>query len=229
MPTDADLTEKTDVQALLRLMTWLSPSFPTGAFTYSHGLEHAVEAGLVTNDEDLRRWISDLLFFGSGWNDSLLLSEAWRRARSGDCLKHVNSLCEALAGSMERHLETTAQGAAFLSAARQWPHPDLDRMPDSCALPVAVGAVAGSHDVCLQAALAGYLHAFCNNLVQASLRLLPVGQQAGVGVMASLEKDILAASAKAAAATLDDLGSSTIISEIMSLKHETQSTRIFRS
>lgn len=229
MPIDAELPAGTNVQALIRLMTWLSPSFPTGAFAYSHGLEYAADIGLVTNEGELRRWIADLLVYGSGWNDSLLLCEAWRCARSGDCLKHVNGLSEALAGSAERHLETMAQGSAFLSAARQWSHPNLDRIPENCALPVALGAVAGFHDICLQAALVGYLQAFCNNLVQASLRLLPIGQHAGVGISASLEKDILAASAKASVATLDDLGSSMILSEIMSLKHETQSSRIFRS
>jgi len=229
MATSTDLPDRSDLLAQLRLMTWLSPSFPTGAFAYSHGLEYAAEVGLVNNDEDVRRWISDLLFFGSGWNDSLLLSEAWRCARSGESLKQVIGLCEALAGSSERHLETMAQGIAFLSAARQWPHPDSGRIPDRCALPVAVGAVTGFHGIGLHAALSGYLQAFCNNLVQASLRLLPIGQQAGVGIMASLEKDILDASAKAAEATLAHLGSSMVISEIMSLKHEAQASRIFRS
>lgn len=210
-------------------MTWLSPSFPTGAFAYSHGLECAVDSGLITDDRQLRSWIADLLVHGSGWNDSLLFCEAWRCARSGNCLTDVNCLAEALAGSAERSLETTAQGAAFLTAARQWPHPDFNRIPDRGALPVAVGAVAGLHDITQHAALGAYLQAFCNNLVQASMRLLPIGQQAGVAITADLEKHILAAAAGATVATLDDLGSSMILSEIMSLKHETQNSRIFRS
>lgn len=229
MHTEAEPYAHTNGQALLRLLTWLSPSFPTGAFAYSHGLEFTADAKLVTDDMDLRSWIADLLAVGSGWNDSVLFAEAWRCARSGDSVQDVGNLAEALAGSAERHLETMAQGAAFLTAARQWPCPNLDRVPENCALPVAVGTVTGLHDIPLQAALTAYLQAFCSTLVQASLRLLPIGQQDGVGIMADLEKDILAIATRAAVATSDDLGSSMVLSEIMSLKHETQTSRIFRS
>ena len=108
---------------LLRLMTWLSPAFPVGGFSYSHGLERAVEDGLVTDRESLADWLGALVEFGSGWNDAVLFAEAWRRASDGADFGDLAELAEALAGSLERHRETTLQGAAFLAAAAGWPHP----------------------------------------------------------------------------------------------------------
>ena len=216
-------------QTLIRLMSWLSPSFPTGAFSYSHGLEFAVHGGLVTGRPDLNRWIAALLTHGTAWNDCVLFAESWRLAQSNDDLCDLSELAEAMTGSSERHLETTAQGAAFLAAAREWPHPGMDRLPDGCALPVAVGALTGLHKIPLQSAIAAYLHGFSNNLVQAGLRLLPLGQQAGVKTLHDLEDCIIRTADRAAASSLDDLGNAAILSEIVAIRHETQNSRIFRS
>src|SRR5690349_613344 len=66
--------------ALLRLMTWLSPAFPVGSFSYSHGLERAVHDGLVAGAGELQDWLEQLLEAGSAWNDAVLFAESWRRA-----------------------------------------------------------------------------------------------------------------------------------------------------
>ena len=223
------MTEHPGNFALLRLMTWLSPAFPVGGFSYSHGLERAVHDGLVSDAGELQDWLAALLEFGSGWNDAVLLAEAWRCVRDGGDPVEVAELAEALAGSEERHRETTLQGAAFLEAASGWPHPFLARLPENCPYCVAVGAVAGAHGVPLGDALSAFLQAFAANLVQASIRLGVTGQAGAVVTIASLETLVLIVAARAKKSTLDDLGSATILSDIAAMKHETQYSRLFRS
>lgn len=216
-------------QMLLRLMTWMSPAFPVGAFSYSHGLERAVHDGLVTGRDELEDWLDDLLTIGSAWNDAVLFAESWRQCHDGNALLELAGLGEAMAGSSERHLETMNQGSAFLRAARAWPDPVFGRLPEHCPFPVAAGAVSGAHDLALVAALSAWLHAFAANQVQAALRLMPLGQQDGVEILASLERTIAATARLAAMTSLDDLGSATLLAEIASLNHETQYSRLFRS
>lgn len=215
--------------ALLRLMAWLSPAFPVGSFSYSHGLERAVHDGLVRDREELQDWLGALLEFGSGWNDAVLFAEAWRRAREGKDLAGVTELAEALAGSRERHMETTLQGAAFIKAASGWPNPVLANLSETTPYCVAVGAVAGAHTIPLDDALAAFLQAFATNLVQAAIRLGVTGQTGGVETVAALEPLILATASRASQSTLDDLGSASVMSEIAAMNHETQTSRLFRS
>jgi urease accessory protein len=107
-----------DDLALLRLMAWLSPAFPVGSFSYSHGLERAVHDGLMGDRTELEDWLRALIDLGSGWNDAVLLAEAHRRAAAELSVSEVVDLAEALAGSAERHRESTLQGAAFIAAAQ---------------------------------------------------------------------------------------------------------------
>ncbi|WP_157016292.1 urease accessory protein UreF [Mesorhizobium xinjiangense] len=223
------MTDTHSGPALLRLLTWLSPAFPVGAFSYSHGLESAVADGLVTDGEQLFEWIETLVESGSGWNDAVLLCESWRRARDGGELTEPAYLAEALAGSAERHMESRLQGAAFLTAAANWPHPAAARLPERCPYPVAVGTICGVHGIACADAAGAYLHAFASNLIQAAIRLGVVGQRDATAVLARLEPVILATANRAARSGLDDLGTATILSEIAAMRHETQHTRLFRS
>lgn len=219
-------------RSLMRLMAWLSPAFPTGSFSYSHGLESAVDAGLIATRDDLADWLSDLVARGSGWNDMVFVAEAWRSCADTGQIDELGELAEALAGSAERHLETMAQGAAFLDAAGARASiiaDDRDTLPTELAYPVAVGLVAGREGVPLADTLTAFAHAFVSNLIQAALRLAPIGQRDGVRVLASLEPLIAQTAERASAAGLDDLGSCTFRSEIMSLRHETLHSRLFRS
>ena len=204
---------------LIRLMTWLSPAFPVGAFAYSGGLEQAVSDGDVHDADSLRDWLASLLAHGNLWNDAVLFAEAHRAAGDAVRLAAVMELADALSGSAERHRETMLQGEAFLAAAASWPHPVLDRLGAAAAYPVAVGAVAVAHGVTAEAGLAAYLHAVASNLVSVAIRCGVVGQKQGVAVLART----------VAEATLDDLGAATMRAEIASLRHETLPVRLFRS
>jgi len=218
----------TDTAALLRLMTWMSPGFPVGAFTYSHGLEWAVENGDVSDAATLRDWLTDVLRFGAGRNDAILAAAGWRVER--DDLEELIALALALNPSEERLLETEAQGRAFVRAARAgWPEiADLDMLA-AAPYPVAVGAVSRRCGVGLSSMLPAFLHGLFSNLVSAGVRLIPLGQSDGVRLLAGLEMPLSALAEEAASLTLDDLGGFAPLIDIASMKHETQYTRLFRS
>lgn len=222
----------TDVQAgaaLLRLLTWLSPAFPVGAFAYSGGLERAVHDGWVKDAGGLDGWIVATLSHGAGWNDAVFFAESWRSREDAERLRAVAELAEALAGSRERHQETMALGSAFWAAASEWALPMAEARGDALAYPVAVGAVAGLNGVALEAGLAAFLHAAASQLVSAGLRLGVAGQRQGVSILSRLEPVLLGLAERAAVSTLDDLGSATIRAEIEVMRHETQYSRLFRS
>jgi urease accessory protein len=223
------MTERALDPRLLRLMAWLSPAFPVGGFSYSHGLERAVHDGLVCDQASLEDWLVQLLEIGSVWNDGVLFAESWRRARDGADFAEVAELAEALTGSRERHAETMLLGAAFLKSASAWPHPGLAELPPDCPYCVAVGATAGAHGIGLEDALSAFLQGFASNLIQAAIRLGVTGQSGAVSVLAALEPLLLETAARATGSTLDDLGSATVMSDIMAMKHETQYSRLFRS
>jgi urease accessory protein len=222
--------------ALYRLLAWLSPAYPVGAFSYSHGLEWAVEEGDVRDAESLHCWLIDILRHGVGRNDAILFAHAHRAAASDDevALGEIVELALALSPSRERHLETTAQGNAFLKATRDaWPCAALDRLartaPGDIPYPVAIAVAAAGHGIALEPALAPYLQAFIANLVSAGVRLVPLGQTAGLRVLAALETEVTAAAAAANAAPLDAVGGAAIRADLASMRHETQHTRLFRS
>lgn len=229
-------TETPDKQALYRLMAWLSPAYPVGAFSYSHGLEYAVEAGLVRDAETSLDWLADLIRLGGGWNDGVFLVCAHRAVTQGDraALREVAELAAACAPSAELALETGAQGAAFIRTTRMaWACDRFDWLieewPGPYCYPVAVGAAAAAHDLALTWTLPAYLQAFAANLVSAAVRLVPLGQSDGQIVTAALEPVVLLAASELREATPDDVGTATVMSDLCSMYHETQYTRLFRS
>jgi urease accessory protein len=215
-----------DDAALLRLLTWLSPAFPTGGFAYSHGLEWCVEAGDVTDEASLTAWLRDVLAHGALWSDVILLRQVFQ---GGDPAA-LAELGIALASSAERRLETSAQGAAFALAAAAWPAAALAEWGEApLPYPVAVAALAAAQGVAEDAAALAFLHAAAANIVSAAVRLVPLGQAAGLRVQAALEQNILAAVAATRGLGLADLGTASWAADIAAMRHETQYTRLFRT
>jgi urease accessory protein len=225
-----------ETAALYRLMTWLSPSFPVGAFAYSSGIEWAVETGDITDAASLRDWLAAMLADGSGFCDGVFLAQAHRTAEADDeaALREIAGLAAAYVPSRERQLETTTQGRAFVEIARAaWSCDGLDLMIASCGetivYPVAVGIVSAAHGIPLSATLHAFLHALVSNWISAASRLIPLGQTDSQRVLASLEAVVATTADRAMAATLDDLGSACFRADLSSLQHEAQYTRLFRS
>ena len=209
-------------------MTWLSPAFPTGAYAYSHGLEWAVEAGDVRDEAGLLLWAADVIAHGSGRTDAILLRHAYRATDLAD----VAELAAAAQSCRERRMETLAQGDAFAIAAQVWGAPLLDQLRWDglpIAYPVAVGALAQAQGVREDPAALAFLHAFAANLVSAAVRLVPLGQTAGLRTLAALEPVLADVAADTRHATLDDLGGACFRSDIAAMRHETQHTRLFRT
>ena len=223
-----------DQAALFRLMAWLSPAFPTGAFSYSHGIEYAVEAGLVNNRETLAEWVCHILTDGAGRVDSMLFRAAYQSANRPQDLDEIIELAAAFRGSGETALESTQQGGAFLAVTRAaWPDHRLDALAERhrdkpLALPVVV-AIACAGRIPLPAALAAYLQALGANLVSAGVRLIPLGQSDGQRTLAALERFVRIAAERALATPPEEIGSAAPMVDWTSMRHETQYTRLFRS
>jgi urease accessory protein len=237
-PLDSRLrrNERLESSALYRLMAWLSPAYPVGAFSYSSGIEWAVEAGDIKDAETLRQWLAAMLAEGGGFCDAVLFVHAHRAiAKSDDAaLRDVAALAAALVPSKERFLETTAQGRAFLDATKAaWPCPALVRLqdawPGAVALPVAVAVACAGHDIACEPALGAFLQALTANWISAGVRLIPLGQTDGQRVLAALEATVAAAAERALATPLDEIGSATFRADLATMWHETQYTRLFRS
>ena len=213
--------------SLLRLMTLFSPVFPVGGFAYSHGLEQAVHENFITNAEDLFDWLDALANHGSLHNDAVFIAEAWRSTDQEKSIIALVEIANANAASKERLMEIDLQGAAFCKAITEMEV--SNKIYKTLPYPIAVGVLGYRLEIKLPSLLMAYLHAFISNLVQAAIRLVPLGQSDGVKTMARMEERVLSLVMQSDKLTLDNLGSCCLLSDIMAMRHETLYSRIFRS
>ncbi|MBS4009741.1 MAG: urease accessory protein UreF [Roseovarius sp.] len=204
----------------LTLVQWLSPAFPTGAFAYSHGLEAEIAAGTVRDAASLAVWLGNILRYGAGWQDAVLLAHAL----DGEC-DTLDDLARALQPCAERLQESREQGAALARCVAGI----TGRALPARLLPVAVGEAAAALDLPKRDVIALYLQGFVGNLVTISIRHVPLGQTDGQAVLARLLPDIQAQADRAAQATLDEIGTCALAGDLAALRHETQDVRIFRT
>jgi len=227
-----------------QLLTWCSPAYPIGAFSYSHGMEWAVERGTVTTLAGLLDFVGAVLERGGGWVDAVLFAQAWRAAQQPSAtwnaharsqLRGIAELAAAFRATAETALESRQQGAAFLSVTlKAWPHPRLaDFAADMRGLPiahsVAVAVACAAHGIGLSLAIQAFIQSIGANLVSAGARLIPLGQTAAQIAIARLAPIVAATAARAVTTELDELGTCTPGLELCSMRHETQYTRLFRS
>lgn len=233
MTTSIEPAAAWNAAALYRLLAWTSPAYPIGAYTYSHGIEYAVEEGFVRDRETLVDWIGWVLRHGAGRLDAVLFAESYRAAGDAARLTDLTELGRALRGSAETALESRQQGASFLAITRAaWPDPRLDAAAECLGeeVPLAVAvALAAAGRIELELALTGYLHAFAANLVSAGVRLVPLGQTDGQRALAALEPIVREAVSAALTTPIEEAGSAAPMVDWTSMRHETQYTRLFRS
>lgn len=218
-----------DTAALQKLLTWLSPAFPVGAFAWSAGLETVIAERRVHDRQTTQDWIAANLTHGGIRTDTILLAHAHRGNGDPATLRDLADLCLALIPARERIEETTITGDAFAAAANAWPSPVFGRLPAPCPYPVAIGAIAAAHDIGLEATLTAFLTATVHGQVSVAVRLVPIGQSDGLAIMAALEGSIAAMAMQCQHAGLDDIGSMAYAADIAQMRHETLRTRIFRS
>lgn len=220
---------------LYTLQTWLSPSFPVGAYTYSHGLENAFETGLVTNVEEAVDWIGDIVSRGNGFADAVFLREALNAviAKDEKRLAHVSEYATAFCGTQELRLESEQQGAAFVDTVQAIDrNPGLDLLAKSPApypYAVALGAAAGGIGIAPAAAITAYLHALVGNLSSALVRIIPLGQTDGQRIITRLKPVVETSAATALETTIEEVSTATLMVDLSSMQHELQYTRLFRS
>ena len=214
------MTMTTDILALSQL---LSPGFPVGAFAYSHGLETAVSEGQIVSAPSLQSWLIDLLEHGGAQSDALLLNAAFGSAE--DAVQNIDAYARAFAASAERLRETDLQGAAFCETVQKAWGIELGRL----CYPVAVGRVAATLALDPEITTAMYLQSFIANLIAAAMRLVPFGQVDGQKTQIALKHQCAEIAKQLQGATLNDLHNSAWMSDITSMRHETQYSRIFRT
>src|SRR5262249_35680697 len=237
--TMRDEQDRVSSLALMRLQSWLSPSFPSGSYSYSHGIEWAVEAGHVRDRDSLVDWLEADLCHGSGRNEAIFFSTAWRCALDADPAKLLNiaELAAAFRGTSELALESSQQASACLAVLRRvWPDCSLDALSQMLherrvqpALAVVLGVSSARHGIPITLALPAFLQSYVANLVMAGVRLVPLGQTDGQLAIGELEGAVLAISTQSEDATIEDLGSTALMVDLASMAHETQYTRLFRS
>src|SRR5262245_5046830 len=226
-------------RSLIRLQQWLSPAFPIGSYSYSHGLEWAIESNQIHNRTSLTDWLDADLRFGSGRNDAIFFVAAWRCAAGGHDTRLVETaeLSAACRATSEFALEASQQGASCLSTLREvWCDPAIDALSEAlrqrniqAVLPIVIAVRSARAGVPIGPALRAFLSALVSNFVSAGVRLIPLGQTDGQRALADLEDAVLEASERALTADLDDLGSAALMVDFASMSHETQYTRLFRS
>ena len=226
----------TTEQALYKLQTWFSPSFPVGAYTYSHGLETAFEQGFVLTIEEACDWIDGIVTSGNGFADTVFLARSHEAAGQEDYaqLVKIAEYAAAFSGTPELRLESEAQGAAFIDVIlKVEPVKALEELTKTWsgpyAYPVVVGTAAGGIGIDQQATCTAYLHGFVANLSSALVRIVPLGQTDGQRIIARLGGAVEETVAKALKTSLEGVSTSTLMVDLTSMQHETQYTRLFRS
>ena len=207
-------------ESIMILQAWFSPSFPVGAFSYSHGLETAINSGFIKSSNDLVGWINHLLKEGSGWNDGVFLSAAYNN------VSDANGLCLSLAASRERHLETSEMGSAFVRAVNNVYGLELKK---NLTYPVAIGKAAREFKIDLRLTLQSFLQSFVNNLIHVGIRIIPMGQEAGQDCLFRLMPNIKSLSEELANSSLYDLRGGAFFADLLSMHHEYSEQRIFRT
>jgi urease accessory protein len=206
---------------LITVMQWLSPAFPIGGFAYSHGLEWAINKGYVSNREELQKWISDLLEYGSLKNDAILI----KLVLQGSDPKEINELAMALCPASERLSETQLQGGAFCKIMREVWSLEIDELT----LPIALALAAKNESIDQNLVVPAYLHSFCSNLISVAMRLIPIGQTDGQKTLRELSPLISDSVRSVAKSDKDDLGSACFLSDVSAMQHEYLQPRVFKT
>jgi urease accessory protein len=202
---------------LVRLLQLASPTLPVGAYSYSQGLEAAVEAGIVSDAASAERWIADVLEFSLARMEAPLL---WRMMHGED----LNELFIASRESAELRAETLQMGHSLLRLFEELGFEDLPK--GDVAFPTAYALAARKWNIEPRAALVGYLWSWLENQVMAAVKAVPLGQTAGQKMLVSLGDRLERIAEDAAQAEFSNFAPGLAV---LSARHETQYSRLFRS
>ena len=233
-------TEPADAAAeaatLLQLIWLASPALPVGGFSYSEGLEAAVESGLVSNAAQAGQWLQDQLLLGQARGDLALVAAAFVAWRAGDLVRieALNSWVQATRESSEWRLQAEQMGRSLTDWLRQRDPADprvstLAALAPAPTWPVALALAAERTGAPLRTALLALAFGWAENMVQAAVKAVPLGQSAGQHLLGDLAARVPAAVDDAIARDDGTRFAFTPMLAILSAQHETQYSRLFRS
>jgi urease accessory protein len=227
---------ETSPTALLELMQLASPALPVGGFSYSEGLEAAVEAGLVTNEAQAGDWLLDQLQLSLARADLPVLAQALPAWQSGDLLRirALNEWVQQTRESAELRQQTQQMGRSLAEWLKNRPEPDarvaqLAALPPAPTWPVAFALAAAQTGAPLRDVLLSFGFGWAENMVQAAMRSVPLGQSAAQRMLARLIEALPGAVQRAAELPDEQRQAFTPMLAILSAQHETQYSRLFRS
>lgn len=221
--------------ALLKLMWLASPALPVGGFSYSEGLEAAVEAGLVTNDATAATWLTDQLHLALVRSELAVAGKAfaaWRR-RDLAAVAALNTWVAVTRETHEMRLQTEQMGRSLAVWLTQQAADDqvaaLTALPPAPTWPIAFALAAERTGAPARDALLSFAFGWAENMVQAALKAVPLGQSAGQRVLSALLAAIPPAVDAALALPTSERQAFTPMLAILSAQHEVQYSRLFRS
>ncbi len=219
--------------ALIRLLHLASPTLPVGAYSYSQGLEWAVETGAVNNEATALAWIGECLEFGIARFEAVYVAHMLAAWAQGDQARLTELDAEFVASreSAELRAETLQMGyslARLLADLTEAPTPPLVDFSEP-SFPLAWSCAASAWSIPVQDAVSGYFWAWAENQVMAAVKAVPLGQTAGQRMLLALGQRIPALAEEAAASPIDNTYNYLPAFAIACSCHETQYTRLFRS
>jgi len=226
---------------LLCLLQLASPALPIGAYSYSEGLELLVETGEIANQQALEHWITQELRYGAVRLEAAVMLRAYWAFQQDDfeALRYWDQWLLAARETEELRSQSMQMGRSLLRLYRDL-HPNdalrygrslpLDWSPaQGCNFSTAFAIVAASWQIESHSALLGYLHSWTTNLINAGIKLIPLGQTAGQQLLLNLQPTLISTAAEITTLPDDCLDSCNWGLAIASMMHETQYSRLFRS
>jgi urease accessory protein len=222
---------------LARLLQLASPALPVGAYTYSQGLEWAVESGVIRDEAGAGHWIADLLQHGIGSYEAPLVAALMAAWSAGDVaeIDYLNAEFLASRESAELRAETAQMGFSMRRLLRDLRDENLapvatlvEALPE-VAFPTVWAGIAAAWQIEPEAALTAYLWSWAENQVMAALKAVPLGQAAGQRLLAKLGGQISIVAVDAQNWPKTKWSNFTPAFAIASARHETQYSRLFRS
>ncbi|MGD9832642.1 MAG: urease accessory protein UreF [Piscinibacter sp.] len=222
--------------ALLQLMWLASPALPVGGFSYSEALEAAVDGGRVTSEADASRWLRDQLELALGRSELPLLAQAiaaWQ-ASDAERVRELNDWVLTTRESRELRAQTEQMGRSMVEWLKNRGEPDgrvatLAALPPAPSWPIAFALAAAQTGAPLRVALLAFAFGWAENMVQAALKAVPLGQSAGQRILAALVAAIPPSVDRALKLGDGERQAFSPMLAILSAQHETQYSRLFRS
>ncbi len=224
-----------DSQALLLLMQLSSPALPVGGFSYSEGIESAVDAGWIVDESSANAWICDQLNLSLSRGDLSLLAQAIPAWKDFDKprLKNLNQWILSTRETSETRLQTEQMGRSLVEWIKNQDVVDKERIDFLVALPptwpLSFALALAPFAIETKACLLAYAFSWAENIVQACIKTVPLGQKSGQRILATLRQQIPNAVEYALALSDNERQTFTPGLAILCATHETQYSRLFRS